>query len=235
MAVLSVRSAQSQPPPQLTANFTDLSKIEKISKLRSCTGHLTIPQDNKEPRSSMKHYFHVKPEFLTSNTVPIFSPYDGYVSIIRSEPEHGLQGEIWISPSQIFAGVPPIGVWNFSVQHIDISKNLKVGDKVKAGGLLGYAAFGGVEDSTQFDIVYGKVGIPPKTIDGWTNPFADLDSVFNHMTDEAFAPYKEVGIASKDEFIISKEEREKVVCEYREQPYFSKESQDLPNNWIFIR
>jgi hypothetical protein len=233
MAVISVKSAQNNPPPVLTANFTDLSKIDKISKLRSCAGHLTIPQGSNEPKSNMKHYVWVKPEFNKPKTVEIYAPYDGYVADMRSDPNLNLEGEIYISPTQIFGMVPPLGVWTFSVQHIDINPKLKLGDKVKAGDVIGWLAIS-EKRGFSFDIVYGKTGFPPTTIDGWTNPFADLDSVFNHMTDSAFAPYKEKGIASQSSFVISKEEREQTPCVYGNQPEFSAESQNLPSNWIFL-
>lgn len=233
MAIFSIRSAQSQPPPQITANFTELDKIDKISKFRSCAGHVTVSQKGNEPKSNMKHYFWVKPEFNKPKTVEIYAPYDGYVADIRSDPGMNLEGEIFISPTQIFGLVPPLGVWAFSVQHIDINPELKLGDKVKAGDVIGWLATS-EKRGFSFDIIYARTGFPPTTVDGWTNPFAELDTVFNHMTDEAFAPYKEKGIASKDEFIITREEREKTDCEYGEQPYFSADSQNVPSNWIYL-
>lgn len=230
MVFLSLKPAQSKPPPLITANFVDLNKIEKISKYRSCAGHVTVPQDGREMRRNMKHYFWVKPEYNRSKTVEIYSPYDGYVGDIRSDLNENLEGEIWISPTEIFAMVPPLGVWTFSVQHIDIRPDLKLGDKIKAGELIGWLA---VSESRgdSFDIVYGKSGFPPKKIDNWTNPFADLDSVFNHMSDEAFAKYKEKGFTSKENFVTSKEERDQKACQYQEEgPYFN--NQEDPDNWV---
>jgi hypothetical protein len=101
-----------------------------------------------------------------------------------------------------------------------VRNDLHQGSEVKAGELLGYAAsdkrVGG-----SFDIVYAKFGFPLKTIDNWTAPFADLDSVFNHMTDEVFAEYEGKGVTSKEDFIISKEERDQNLCQYQgEGPYF---------------
>src|SRR3989338_3731901 len=74
--------SQNAPPPQIITNFTELYKIEKISKYRSCAGHTTVPQDEREMKRSMKHYFSIKPEYLGSDTVEIYSPYDGYVSVL---------------------------------------------------------------------------------------------------------------------------------------------------------
>lgn len=225
----SIKSAQKDPPPLLTANFTDLDKIEKISRYRSCAGHVTVPQRSSESRRNMKHYFWVKPEYNKPQTVEIYSPYNGYVADIRSEPELGLEGEIWISPKKMLFMAPPFGVWSFSVQHIDIKPGLKVGDQVRAGELIGWMA-----GKDSFDIVYGKIGIPPTKVDNWTNPFADLDSVFSHMIDEVFAEYQQNGVSSREDFFISKEERDRNLCVYQgEGPYF--EDQFSEDNWVLLR
>ena len=142
---------QNMPPSQLVANFIDLDKIEKISKYRSCVGHTTVPQDMREMKRSMKQYFQVRPEYQKNKTVEIYAPYDGYVSVLRSEPELYLEGEIWIRPKAGLIFAPPLGLWQFSVQHIDVREGLKRGSEVKAGELIGYAALS--EERGTFDIV----------------------------------------------------------------------------------
>lgn len=233
MVFSSINSARSKPPPLIVANFVDLSKIERISKYRSCAGHVTVPQDQREAKRNMKHYFWVKPEYGKSKTVEVYAPYDGYVADIRSDPSNNLEGEIWITPMRIFAMAPPFGAWSFSVQHIDVRTELKLGNQVKAGELIGWAAISGKRGNS-FDIVYGKSGFPPKKIDNWTAPFADLDSVFNHMSRKVFAEYQTKGFSSKEDFIISKEMRDQNPCQYQEDgPYFS--NQDNLNNWVILR
>lgn len=197
--------------PVLTSNFVDLNKISEISKFRSCQGHVVVPQDRREERRNMKHYVRVKEEYFGQDTVEIYAPYDGYVSIIRSEPDQGLQGEIWISQSVL----PPFSTWSFSVEHINIKPGLKRGDKVKAGDLIGHAALSGEPDKASFDVIYAKVGIPPRNVDGWTSPFSDLDSVFNHMSEAVLAEYSQKGISSKAVMQYTKEERDQDLCEYR--------------------
>lgn len=229
----SVKSAQSEPAPQIISNFTDLDKIEKISKYRSCAGHVTVPQDGREGRRNMKHYFWVKPEYNKEKTVEIYSPYDGYVSVLRSEQGLNLEGEIWIRPKSNLVFLPPIGVWQFSVQHIDVKKDLKIGSEVKAGELIGYAALS-EKRGNSFDIVFGKMSIIPKKIDNWTAPFTDLDTVFNHMSKEVFAKYEQKGITSKEDLIISKEKRDQALCEYQgEGPYFN--NQFAEDNWTMLK
>lgn len=232
-AFFSVKSNQNEPPPELAANFVDLNKIDKITKYRSCTGHVTVPQDQRETKRNMKHYFWVKPEFNKSNTVEIYAPYDGYVTGLRSEPGLNLEGEIWIRSKGGLVFAPPLGVWQFSVQHIDVKKDLKRGSEVKAGELIGYAALS-EKRGNSFDIVYGKMSLMPKEIDNWMGPFSDLDSVFNHISAEAFYVYRQKGISSKDEFIISKEQRDKNPCVYKENgPYFL--NQEDPANWLELK
>ncbi len=234
VVAISLFMSRNAPAPVLAANFIDLDKIEKISKYRSCVGHTTVPQDMREMRRSMKHYFQVKPEYQRNQTVEIYSPYDGYVSVIRSDlqEEHPLEGEIWIRPKNaglIFA--PPFGLWQFSVQHIDVREGLKRGSEVKAGEIIGYAALS--KERETFDIIYAKLAILPKKIDNWRGPFADLDSVFNHTSQEVLAEFEERGI-SKEEIILQKEERDQDPCVYRDQgPYF--ENQEDEENWIALQ
>lgn len=220
-------------PPVLTANFVDLNKISEISKYRSCQGHVVVPQDRREERRNMKHYFRVKEEYFGQDTVELYAPYDGYVSVIRSEPEKGLQGEIWITQSVL----PPMAVWSFSIEHINIKEGLKKGDTVKAGDLIGYAALSGEQDKGSFDVIYAKIGLPIKNIDGWTSPFADLDSVFNHMDEKVLGEYKKKGIAIKETMQYTKEERDKDLCEYRkdfrEGIYFN--GGEHPQDWIKLQ
>lgn len=231
--VFSIKSNENVPPPVLVANFVNLDKIEKISKYRSCTGHLVIPQDGKELRSNMKHYFWVKKEFNKSGTVEIYAPYNGYVSALYNDQKENLEGEIWISPKKVFAMMPPFGMWNFSVQHIDVREDLKLGSEVKAGELIGYAALSD-ERGDSFDIVYGKLGMPPKNIDNWSSPYSDLDSVFNHMEENVFAQYKQKGIPSKEDLFISKEQRAQSPCKYNSSgPYFTR--QEGQDDWSEIQ
>lgn len=129
--------------------------------------------------------------------------------------------------------MPPIGVWQFSVQHIDVRKDLRRGSEVKAGELLGFAALSS-ERGDSFDIVYGKMSMIPKKIDNWTAPFTDLDSIFNRMSDEVFAKYQQKGVTSKEELIISKEKRDQALCEYQgEGPYFN--NQFAEDNWTILK
>lgn len=224
--------ARNAPPPQIVANFTELNKIEKISKYRSCAGHTTVPKDEREMKRSMKHYFSVKPEYLGDDTVAIYSPYDGYVAVVREDQAEGLEGEIWVVPKDIFAILPPVGRWSFSVQHIYVREGLRRGSEVRAGELIGYAAAATKNRST-FDVVYAKGSVIPKRIDNWVGPFSDLDSVFNHMSEDVFAQYQKKAITSKEDLVLSKEERDQNPCTYKDDgPYFLNHEDS--KNWTVL-
>lgn len=226
----SVKSAQGEPPVQLATNFVDLDKITRVSKFRSCAGHVTVPQDGRESKRSMKHYFQVKSNFVGTDAVKIYAPYDGYVSAVRSDPAEGLEGEVWLVPKRALPMLPPFGVWQFSIQHIIVRGDLRRGSEVKAGEVLGYAAIP-KSDRATFDVVYAKQALAPKTIDNWNSPFSDLDSVFNHMSGNVLAEYQQNGL-DKGEVIMSKEERDQRPCAYRDGgPYFMGDS---PDNWVVL-
>lgn len=231
--VLLFLFARQAPPELIVANFTELDKIEKISKYRSCAGHTTVPQDGREMKRSMKHYFTVKKEYLGGNTVAIYAPFDGFVTSIREARAEGLEGEIWIAPKNIFVILPPIDRWNFSVQHINLLQGLKRGDEVKAGELIGYAAVeGGIRNT--FDVLYVKGAPTTKRIDNWEAPFLDLDSVFNYMSDAVFAQFQAKGVNAKENLIISKEERDIKPCVYmNDGPYFL--NQEAAENWVELK
>lgn len=213
----------------------DINKIRQISKYRSCAGHTVVPQDGREMKRNMKHYIEVYPELRKEEKVELFAPYDGYISVIRADMADKLEGELWIAPDRgILSFLPPFNLWSISFEHMQPRKDLRIGSKVKAGEVVGYASFL-VEERTDptFDVIYGTLGIPMKTLDNWNSPFGNLDSIFNHMSDEVLAQYQKRGI-TKENIIISKEERDQNPCVYRnEGPYFSKH--DDPANWIELK
>ncbi|PIP51397.1 hypothetical protein COZ61_01190 [Candidatus Berkelbacteria bacterium CG_4_8_14_3_um_filter_33_6] len=202
LVVISNLKNKTAPQPVLTANFIDLDKVDKISKYRSCQGHTVVPQESMESKRNMKHYVVLKPEFTGGNKVPVYSPLNGVVKSIRSEPDKGLEGEIWL-------GVKG-NDWDFSIQHINIASNIKGRQKVKAGDIIGYVANRGI------DVVYGVGARSVKMIDGrYESPYSDLDSPFNHMGTELIAQYQAKGINQND-MSYTKEQRDAISCQYRE-------------------
>ena len=202
----------------LTQSFVDLSNVERISKFRSCQGHTVVPVDQSESRRNMKHYVILKPEFQGTGIVPLYSPYDAEVSGIRSNLEHGLEGEIWLNGGS---------EWQFSIEHINILDTIHEGGRVRAGELLGYVPDRG------FDIVYAVGASSPVEIDGYTSPFAALDSVFVHMNDATFFEYQTYGIDVRETFEYSKEYRDEHPCKYRNDEGGLNDI-DHPEDWILL-
>lgn len=218
---------ESQEPPALMANFVDIHKVRRTSKFRSCTGHTTVPQDGREMKRNMKHYITLYPEYEKENLVEVYSPYDGYIALILKE-------EIWIAPGKkSLLNILPINQWMFSVVHVKPKEGLGIGSKVKAGELIGYGTFLQYPESDPaFDVVYGTIGILPRKVDNWFSPYGDLDSIFNHMSDEVLTAYEQKGV-TRDNIIIGKEERDQDPCVYQDlRPYFKNESS---NDWVELK
>lgn len=213
---ISIKYNENLDPPQLVANFVDLNKVRKITKFRSCAGHTTVPQDGREMKRNMKHYIILYPENHKENFVQVFAPYDGYIALLFGTEE------IWIAPErQSILNILPINQWMFSLTHVKPKEGLKMGDKVNAGELIGYGTFSVSEPgSPSFDVVYGTISVPPKKVDNWPSPYGNLDSIFNHMSKEVLALYEQKGV-TRENIIISKEERDNNPCTYRDKgPYF---------------
>lgn len=217
-----VKYNEGLEPPQLVVNFVDLNKVKKITKFRACAGHTTVPQDGREMKRNMKHYITLYPEHHKENFVEIYAPYDGYIALLFGGEE------IWIAPEKkSVLNILPINQWMFSLTHVKPKEDLKIGDKVKAGELIGYGTFLVNEPgSPTFDVVYGTMSIPPRKVDNWTSPYGKLDSVFNHMSTELLAQYEQKGI-THESIIMSKEERDNNPCRYQGTgPYFENTGSD---------
>ena len=206
----------SLEPPQLVANFVDLDQVSKITKFRSCAGHATVPRDGRETKRNMKHYITLHPEYKKENAVEVFSPYDGHIALIMKD-------EIWVAPGKkSLLSLLPLNRWMFSVIHVLPKEGLGMGEKVKAGELIGYGTFLEYpEFDPSFDVIYGTMQIPPKKVENWSSPYGDLDSVFNHMSAEVLAEYEQKGVTQQN-IILSKEQRDNDPCNYRDGgPYFA--------------
>lgn len=213
--------------PKIVANFVNLDKIKQISKFRSCQGHVVVPADQSETKRNMKHYFWQKVEYdNTNDNVEIYAPFDGYISGWRPSESNENNANLWISTFPL-----PFGRWSFSVDHIAILNDLKRGDKVKAGQLIGYADFSGNHNSVDF--IYARLKLPTTKIDNWQSPYAELDSIFNHMSDEVLTQYLKKGVVSKDQTIILKEDRDAKPCVYKGAgPYFLNDPGEIDFDWV---
>ena len=170
------------PPRVVTANYIDVSKIERISRFRSTVGHSYT--DGSETCRSMKHYFQPK-SALDWTTVDVYSPVDGTIFGIANDGAFGKQ--LLIRPRL----VPLVNVALF---HVNLDATVVAGGWVNAGDHLGRHA----AQNTYSDIA---VSIGPK--EG-----GRLISYFDAMTDAVFQPYQARGVASRSTMVITKAERD---------------------------
>lgn len=171
----------------ISAIPVDLSQIESISKYRSCSGHnrdgYTFDQV-LETNRSLKHYFYPVPQFQgTTDKVKMYAPFDGTVASINLEankvggrPNNG--NGIGFSPPLDKAVV-------FQFGHIYFVKSFKIGDSVKAGELVGYAALGDKAFDFDLDLLGAQPAKDGKEI---------LGSIFDHMTPSVLSAFAAVGV-----------------------------------------
>lgn len=174
-------------PQFATADCIELDKIGRVSKFRSGAGH--DYSDDFESCRSMKHYYEPK-SGVDFSSVRIFSPVGGTV-IGTMEEFDGSLSKGTLVDIQV-QGYPAFVA---DLYHIDLTTPLAIGDVVVAGQELGTSA---KDDGTAFDMAFG-VNTP--------NGYRRL-SFFYVMTDPVFAVYQARGMTSRDDAIITKEERD---------------------------
>lgn len=184
--------------PRFVRNdFTQSDKISEISRFRSSAGH--DYSDGSESCRSMKHYYAPYEKYRVNNEIEVYSPADGVIHSIIKE-EHGASEGLINQQVRIKSSVYPAFV--FVLFHIDlISSEISSGKELKAGELIGHARmyypdineYGG-----SFDIAV------------WVNtPYGmRYISYFDTMADSLFNNYIARGAKSRDDFIISKEDRD---------------------------
>ncbi len=174
-------SVISLPTRFITVDYIELDKIERISKFRSGIGH--DYRDDAESCRSMKHYYQPKSTVIWSS-IKIFSPVTGTIVRIFEE---------WAG-TQVHIR-PNIGpLYTIIIFHIALQQPLAVGDSVAAGQQLGTH----IGSQTMSDIAVGYSGQ-----NQWK-----LLSYFDVMSDSLFQQYSGRGISSRNDCIISKEDRD---------------------------
>lgn len=211
-------------PKFIQADFIDLSKIFSISKFRSGSGH-DFSRGSGETCRSMKHYFNVwrtmeadrlvnqnkgiPPPPNEKTDIPIYSPVDGKIISIESE-QVNIGKQIYIRPDSHA---------NFTVRlfHIYPLSDIKKGVSVKAGQKIGVI---GQYQNTDIAIMQGR---------------AMYISYFNVMPDDLFTKYQALGVNSREELIISKEERDASPLECNGE-WFTKNYDSDPNfeNFVYL-
>jgi len=210
----------------ITAIPVDLTQILQISKYRSCAGHIRNGYNfDRELETSdyrsMKHY--VLPILSLQGTldkVKIYAPFDGTVANIYLEKDKQSTVTRAHTGDGIDLATPVDPNVLFGIGHLYFVKDFKVGDSVKAGELLGYAALGEIGNDFDLDLKgKNKIG------DG-DNSIEILGSIFDHMTDPVLAEFAKYGITP---------ENTKFTKEYRDaNPCYDDGdvTGSWPDNWV---
>ncbi len=182
------------PPRILSAQYIDLSKIERVSRFRSTVGH-SYTWGTAETCRSMKHYYQPKLS-VDWTTVDIYAPASG--TILQLAPDGAYGRRIRMRPRD----VPALQIQIF---HVTPDAAIVVDSWINAGDHLGRHASSG----TMSDIAMGF-----GTVENGT-----LLSYFETMTDAVFAEYEGRGVASRAAAIITAAERDAdpVPCVGEEQ------------------
>ncbi len=184
-------------PKFVTHDFTDLSKIDRISKFRSAAGH--DYSDGAETCRSMKHYYSVYDSLRNNHTVEIYSPVDGSIVAVSNDG-HG--ASIGLNNKQVEIKPDDQPAFIFRIFHCDLASSaVAAGRKVRAGELLGHAR-----------LYYEDLGEHAGSFDlaVWVNTPDGMRLVpyFDTLEDGVFNTYISRGANSRQDFVITKEARD---------------------------
>jgi hypothetical protein len=180
---------QDGVPQFVGTNFIELDRMARISRFRSSVGH--DYSDFSESCRSMKHYF--EPDAATDwSTIRVFSPVGGILTRVEDE---GLGFKLEIA-SDLYPA------FRFSIFHVTPAEPFQVNDHVTEGQILG-THFG---NATYSDI---SVIVNDPTHQG------RMVSFFQVITDSVFGQYVDRGVATREEMIITRAERDAspLTCE----------------------
>lgn len=112
-------------PRFVSADYTDLSKIEYLTYLRSSAGHDYV--DDFETCRSMKHYYETT---TPGSTIPIYAPLSGTIVGLTSESGGG-------GGHQVALRDPDHPAFTVIIFHVNLNKTYQLGEAVTAGQNLG--------------------------------------------------------------------------------------------------
>ena len=184
-------------PKFITKDFTQLSKIERISKFRSGFGHSFT--DGSESCRNMKHYYNPYLTYRINDNVEIYSPVTGTILSVVNDG-HG--ASIGLKNKQIQIRPDDQKAFVIVIFHCDpVSSSIITGKKVQEGELLGYARmyYDDLKQYvTSFDIaVWVTTPLGPRLV-----PY------FDTLKDEVFNSYISRGALTRQDFTITKESRD---------------------------
>jgi hypothetical protein len=117
--------ASQAVPRFLSTDYTDLSKIEFLTYLRSSAGHDYV--DDFETCRSMKHYYETQ---TPGSQIPIYAPLTGSIVGLTSESGGG-------GGHQVALRDPDHPAFTVIIFHVNLNKTYQLGELVTAGQNLG--------------------------------------------------------------------------------------------------
>jgi len=222
-------------PQFINTSFIELDKIECVKRFRSGFGddHSDIFEDCRD----MKNIFYTFEEYRTDKELKICSPVEGKIDLITQIPvnssgtwsavEKDLFTIVWIRSNEY-------SPFNVVIGWLDIrDMGLDIGAEVSAGQHIGYACMrynGNLLNAPQLPI-----WLEVATLEG-----VKRISYFDAITDYVFDEFKTRGATSRDQFIISKEERDEDLLKCIYNPgsrgigeYLIYEKGKIPN-WVYL-
>lgn len=199
-------------PQFIEVDYIEVAKVHRISKFRSGIGHDYSSADYNESYRSMKHHYEPK-DSVDWTKVKVFSPVDGTVTSMYGEP----------SDAQVQIKVKDYPAFTVIIFHVELNEPLASGDEVVAGQQLGTITSAKYHQSCDI------------TVSVQTPQGGELISYFDSMPDKVFQAYQDRGIASRDTFIISKEERDANPLTCIGEEFANKlEEWNNPENWVVL-
>ena len=207
-------------PKFVDNNFTQLDKIDKISKFRSGFGHSYT--DGNETCRSMKHYFNPYERFRDNDIVEIYSPANGIITSVLNDG-HGASIGLKNKEIQIKSADQPAFIFIFF--HCDIiSEAIASGKSVQAGELLGYARLY-YEDLQQYTTSF-DIAVSVNTPVGMR-----LISYFDVLDDQVFNEYVSRGANSRSDFVITREARDGSPLQCNGETFLNS---GILDNWVTL-
>ena len=220
-------------PEFIHTHFIELEKIEYIKRFRSGCG--VDASDDFEDCRIMNNGFVPFEEYLGDKEVKIYSPVNGTIIKIGHTflNESGSWNEfqsdkattIKIQPSEYPA-------FTIILSFVDIrDTGLYIGLQVSAGQHIGYACL-------EYQSAFSKISLFSITVKVNTcQSITKRVSYFDVITDNIFQAYKDRGATAREEFIISKEERDKdpLTCVLNPNAgcYWIRDKGNIPN-WVYL-
>lgn len=234
-------------PKVAKANFAELDKLGRTSKLRSGVGHdYSFNTSEYDPTGascrSMKHYmipvgvprdnnsYSITPHTFEWMSIKFFAPVDGVIQdVVYSANSYGPEAQFTISSDE-HAG------YYFNFYHVNLDPSLVLGSKVTAGQYIGHL---GNEES------WAEIAVEVRV----NSRESQLVSFLQVATDEVLEEYKARGLNSASDVVLTKEERDAnpLPCDrdseagwfegssrYKEDTAYSIWAFESDENWFFF-